>query len=85
VFEVYYSELMRRRGNPNWGSGRPLKARAALPSAFEVEANRLGLTIENYATSGRLRLWCEANRNRCYIPEWLLERWHIPVEPLTSR
>jgi len=24
-----------------------------------------------------LRNWCERNKNRCYIPEWLLEEWGI--------
>ena len=32
------------------------------------------------ASSTELRSWCEHNRNRCYIPEWLLERWAIPVD-----
>jgi hypothetical protein len=28
-----------------------------------------------------LRRWCWQNRNRFYIPEWLLEEWHITVDP----
>ncbi len=31
-----------------------------------------------------LRNWCERNKNRCYIPEWLLEEWGIAVEPYVS-
>jgi predicted secreted protein len=30
--------------------------------------------------SARLRAWCEENRNRCYIPEWLLDAWDIHVD-----
>jgi hypothetical protein len=33
-----------------------------------------------YASSLELRAWCEQNRNRRYIPEWLLEEWSITVE-----
>ena len=31
--------------------------------------------------SEELRAWCERNRNRCYIPEGLLDAWDILVEP----
>jgi len=27
-----------------------------------------------------IRAWCEQNRNRCYIPEWLLKKWGITVD-----
>jgi hypothetical protein len=33
-----------------------------------------------YVNSVELRRWCEHNKNRCYIPEWLLEEWGISVE-----
>ena len=46
---------------------------------FEVVVKRLRLTPEKYATSHELRRWCEHNRNKCYIPEWLLKEWHIAV------
>ena len=52
----------------------------ALATEFEVMVKRLRLTPETYVTSQALRIWCEHNRNRCYIPEWLLEEWHIVVE-----
>jgi hypothetical protein len=34
-----------------------------------------------YASSAELRAWCEQNRNRLYVPEWLLEEWGITVDP----
>jgi hypothetical protein len=73
--------MARRRGNPEWGSGRPLKPPPAIPNEFDVKVRQLGLTRRTYATSDRLRTWCERNKNRCYIPEWLLDAWKIPVDP----
>ena len=40
----------------------------------------LGLTKRTYAASAQLRGWCERNKNRCYIPEWLLAEWGMTVE-----
>ena len=37
----------------------------------------MGLTKGTYSGSARLRTWCERNKNRCYIPEWLLAEWRI--------
>jgi hypothetical protein len=28
-----------------------------------------------------VRIWCEHNKNRFYIPEWLLKEWRITVDP----
>jgi hypothetical protein len=68
----------RRRGNPNWGKPpQPIRAAA---TEFEVQFRRLGLTKETLAGSIALRKWCERNKNRCYIPEWLLEEWEIVVD-----
>jgi hypothetical protein len=44
---------------------------------FEGVALRLGLTKETYSSSSQLRIWCERNSNRCYVPEWLLKEWEI--------
>jgi len=33
-----------------------------------------------YTASDRLRTWCEDNKNRFYIPEWLLAEWDIAVD-----
>jgi hypothetical protein len=53
-------------------------------SEFEMRALRLRLTKETYLGSDKLRTWCEQNRNRCYIPEWLLDEWQIDVDPNIS-
>jgi hypothetical protein len=42
------------------------------------------LTAEMYTSSRELRIWCEQNRNRVYIPEWLLQEWDITVDALFS-
>jgi hypothetical protein len=73
--------VIRKPGNSGWSSGRPATAPAASPTEFELQARRLGLTEDGYASSDQLRRWCEHNRDRCYIPEWLLKRWGIPVDP----
>ena len=53
----------------------------AIATAFEAEVRRLGLNMQTCESSKPLRRWCERNKDRCYIPEWLLERWGISVEP----
>ena len=68
----------RRRGNPNWG--KPLTGVPRSPTAFEMEVSRLRLSKEKYIISEELRGWCQKNRNRIYIPEWLLAEWHIVVD-----
>jgi hypothetical protein len=73
---------IRRRGNPNWG--RPLPPAPALPTEFELQVRHLRLTPEMYASSRELRTWCRQNRNRVYIPEWLLEEWSLTVDPYFS-
>jgi hypothetical protein len=37
-----------------------------------------------YTSPIELRTWCEYNRNRRYVPEWLLEEWSITVDPTFS-
>jgi len=72
----------RGRGNPNWGKfSRPLPV---VLTEFEVQVKRLGLSRDQYVTSAKLRSWCERNRNRCYVPEWLLDEWGIIVESIFS-
>jgi hypothetical protein len=70
-----------KRGNPAWSSGRPAKIPASVPTEFELQVQRLGLTEEGYASSDHLRRWCEFNRHRCYVPEWLLKTWGMAVDP----
>ena len=74
--------IARRRGNPNWG--RPVPLAPVLATEFEKQVQQLGLTKQTCAGSGRLRSWCERNKNRCFIPEWLLGAWGIVVEDTFS-
>ena len=68
----------RKRGNPNWG--RLIPPAPALATEFELRVRQLQLTPEMYVLSRELRDWCWQNRNRCYIPEWLLGEWCIAVD-----
>jgi hypothetical protein len=70
--------LRRGRGNPNWG--KPLDPLPESLTEFETEAARLGLTISDYVASVELKRWCAHNRNRVYVPEWLLTEWEMHVE-----
>jgi hypothetical protein len=45
-----------------------------------MRVQQLGLNQQGYASSAKLRSWCERNRNHFYVPEWLLEKWGIQVE-----
>jgi hypothetical protein len=74
--------LKRKRGNPNWG--KPPQRLPALPTEFETLVKKLGLTTAEYVASTALRRWCDRNRNRCYVPEWLLEEWGFEVEGIFS-
>ena len=51
-----------------------------IATEFETRARQLGLTKQTYAASVQLRGWCEKNKKRCYIPEWLLAEWGITIE-----
>ena len=69
--------MTRKRGNPNWG--RPMGHAPAIATEFEMQVRHLHLAPEDYLYSATLRVWCERNRNRLYIPESLLKAWNIPV------
>jgi hypothetical protein len=43
---------------------------------------RLGLAKPQYVSSAELKRWCQHNRNRVYVPEWLLKAWGIQVEAI---
>jgi hypothetical protein len=45
-----------------------------------MQVRELELTPEMYAASRPLKHWCERNRNRVYIPEWLLKKWGLSVD-----
>jgi hypothetical protein len=54
---------------------------STLPTAFERQVRKLGLDERTCVASKVLRLWCEENKDRSYIPEWLLARWGMTVNP----
>ena len=49
-----------------------------------MEVTRLGLAKSQYVASTELKRWCERNRNRVYVPEWLLTEWGMQVETNSS-
>ena len=70
--------LNRKRGNPNWG--RPIPPSPAVATEFELRVKQLGLTAEMYTSSASLRVWCKQNKDRVYIPVWLLKELCIAVD-----
>ena len=52
-----------------------------MPTAFERQVRKLGLNEGSCVASQELRKWCERNKDQCYIPEWLLKRWGMVVDP----
>lgn len=47
---------------------------------FEQLVGQLHLAKEMYTSSRELYVWCRRNRNRVYIPEWLLKKWNLTVD-----
>ena len=64
--------------------GASLSRSRRIQTEFEIQVERLGLTEAQYTHSAQLRHWCERNRNRVYVPEWLLEEWEMTVEAIFS-
>jgi hypothetical protein len=73
--------MSAKRGNPNWCKPWPTQLGPPLATEFEMRVRQLNLTSHALVTSTELRTWCERNRNRCYIPEWLLKTWGVQVDP----
>src|SRR5215472_4309925 len=70
-----FAKVPGKRANHNWASGRPIRPTANTPCQFEIQVRRLRLSRQDYEASTELKEWCFSNKNKCYIPEWLLERW----------
>jgi len=51
-----------------------------MPTAFEWQLRRLGLNEQTCLKSKELKEWCECNKDRHYIPEWLLKRWGMSID-----
>jgi hypothetical protein len=58
----------------------PVSHTPALATEFEQLVGQLHLTKETYKTSRKLYTWCRHNKNRVYVPEWLLEEWNLTVD-----
>jgi hypothetical protein len=71
---------MTTKARSNWSSGLPVGIPPAAPTEFEALANELNLTEESYSCSEQLKKWCLDNRNRRFVPEWLLKQWGIRVD-----
>jgi hypothetical protein len=69
---------MGKRGNRNWG--KPLEPIPALLTEFELKVASLRLRRSDYVASAELKRWCDRNRNRVYVPEWLMKEWGMHVE-----
>jgi hypothetical protein len=69
---------MSRQGNPNWG--KPALPEPVLPTGFEQQVEKLGLSPDEYQDSPKLRNWCLKNANQHYVPEYLLKVWGIDVK-----
>jgi hypothetical protein len=76
--------MPRRRGNPNWGQGKPAQPIPAFATEFERKLKELGLTHETCVSSVQLRTWCIHNKDKRYIPEWLLKALQMQVDPDVS-
>ena len=76
------SGTKRKRGNPHWG--QPLLQARVLPTEFEIQVKRMGLSQSQFFASAELKRWCAVNRNRVYIPEWLLDAWRMSVNVTPS-
>jgi hypothetical protein len=70
--------MPRKRGNPNWG--KPFRPGPVFATEFELQVKRLRLTQHTYTSSVELWRWCQLNRNRRHIPEWLRDAWGIAVD-----
>jgi hypothetical protein len=73
--------MARNTRKPNFAGGRPAEIRPPGPTGFDEEVRRLGLDERTCAASRDLRDWCKRNKDRCYIPEWLLKEWGMSVDP----
>lgn len=73
--------MARRNINHDWSSGITAAATPAAASEFETVMVALGLTPQTCVDSLELKEWCLLNKNRKFVPEWLLKHWQIPVDP----
>jgi hypothetical protein len=56
------------------------KAQPLFETKFDEQVYRLGLVESEWCGSTKLRAWVEDNRNRRFVPEWLLGAWGLTVK-----
>ena len=61
-----------------------MKPVRGLSMSSNSRSRYLRLTADTYVCSAELRIWCQHNRNRFYVPEWLLGAWGITADPNVS-
>jgi len=71
--------MPRKRGNPNWCTAGPVMV-PHIVTEFEIQVRQLRLEVTDYAASAQLREWCVRNKDRRYVPEWLLDAWDMTVD-----
>jgi hypothetical protein len=49
-------------------------------STFEHVARHLHLSPSEYATSAKLKEWVRRNKDRKYVPSYLLVAWHFDID-----
>jgi hypothetical protein len=71
---THHSSRLWSSHTANW-----LKLLPTGPTAFELKVKRLGLanSPEKWTESPRLREWVKLNKNRRYVPEWLLDAYGL--------
>lgn len=71
--------MTRKPRNPNWGKPFSQIHGPEQVCAFDKLTEKLELQPEQYEQSSALREWVNKNRNRRYVPEWLLLAWNLEV------
>jgi hypothetical protein len=71
--------MTKPRGNPNWGKPEPVMLGVSV-SSFEALVKSLGLTPDQYTSSGPLREWVAKNKDHKYVPLNLLEAWGFKAQ-----
>lgn len=76
------NQMKRKPRNPTWGQPMTLTQKYGPDQvcAFDKMAEKLQLRPEQYEQSSALRAWVKTNRNRRYVPEWLLLAWNLDVD-----
>jgi hypothetical protein len=72
-------EAMNKSAQRRWSSGTYVDPVPDGPTEFDLRVKRLGLanSPEKWPTSPALRKFVKSNKNRIYVPEWLLQEMNM--------